>query len=137
VDHVAEPTNVQVLIQAFILDWYSLCSTKSTTRFRDYVLQGNAIAVEWVDRDVNASDGSSSQMDSYIKNVKQWLAPVTIRKEDCVCRLPGCNAPVIMREVTTPDGMMYEVIGEAYVEGLSHGEFEELSNSNLQEFYLV
>jgi hypothetical protein len=72
-----------------------------------------------------------------VERVWQGLAPVTTRKEDCVCILPGCNAPVIMREVTTPDGIAYEVIGEAYVESLSHGEFEKLTNLKLQEFRLV
>jgi hypothetical protein len=42
-----------------------------------------------------------------------------------------------MWEVTTPDGVAYKVIGEVYVEVLSHREFEELSSSNLQEFYLL
>jgi hypothetical protein len=74
-----------------------------------------------------------------VNRVWQGLAPVHTRKGDHVCILPGCNAPVILREAITTAGKVYEVIGEAYVESLSHGEVESLCANDgleLQEFHL-
>ena len=75
-----------------------------------------------------------------VDNIWQGLAPVNTRKGDIVCILPGCNAPVILREIQTAAGKSYELIGEAYVESLSHGEVEALcakGGLELQEFQLL
>jgi hypothetical protein len=74
-----------------------------------------------------------------VDNIWQGLAPANTRKGDIVCILPGCNAPVILREVQNTGGKRYELIGEAYVESLSHGEVEDLCAKDgleLQEFQL-
>ena len=80
---------------------------------------------------------SSTPGQIVVDHVWQGLSPVHTRKGDCVCILPGCNAPIILREVVTAAGKAYEIIGAAYVESLSHGEVDDLSDLKLQEFRLV
>jgi len=86
------------------------------------------------------TDNSKEGGQMIVDNIWQGLAPVNTRKGDIVCILPGCNAPVILREIQTAAGKSYELIGEAYVESLSHGEVEALcakGGLELQEFQLL
>ena len=85
------------------------------------------------------ADLSKERGQTVVDRIWQGLAPTNTRKGDIVCILPGCNAPVILREIQTTARKTYEVIGEAYVESLSHGEVEELcakGGLELQEFHL-
>ena len=83
------------------------------------------------------NDDSRNPAQIVADNIWQGLAPVHTRKGDMVCILPGCNAPVILREIQTSEGKSYELIGEAYIESLSHGEVDDLRGGlELQEFQL-
>lgn len=46
------------------------------------------------------------------------LAPLDSREEDIICVLLGCRFPVVLRR----EGERYLLVGEAYVEGIMHGE---------------
>lgn len=70
--------------------------------------------------------------------VRFFVASKTVGLTQIHLCLPKKNLEqIILREVVTAAGKAYEVIGEAYVESLSHGEVEDLSGLKPQEFRLV
>ncbi|GAB7353005.1 hypothetical protein MBLNU459_g3566t1 [Dothideomycetes sp. NU459] len=50
------------------------------------------------------------------------LVPEGVHPGDLVCILYGCNVPVILREATRDNRVVYQLIGECYVHGAMDGE---------------
>lgn len=66
------------------------------------------------------------------------MAPPDARKGDIVCILLGCCVPVVLRKTTTSaDEGLYCFIGEAFVQGIMHGEFLDPQEEEEQQFTLV
>ena len=61
------------------------------------------------------------------------LAPMLAQKGDHICILRGAKVPFILR--TAQQGR-FQVVGEAYVDGFMHGQFETL-NFPTQEIILI
>lgn len=60
-----------------------------------------------------------------ISDQKRWIgwAPVAADIEDIICVLHGCGVPVVLRRRTaTMDQSYFELVGEAYVHGVTNGE---------------
>ena len=62
------------------------------------------------------------------------LAPMLAQKGDHICILRGAKVPFILR--TTAQQGRFRVVGEAYVDGFMHGQFEKL-NFPTQETILI
>lgn len=52
------------------------------------------------------------------------LAPVSSRPDDIICIFPETRTPFILRKHDKHDGS-YAVLGDAYIDGIMHGEFLE------------
>jgi hypothetical protein len=47
------------------------------------------------------------------------LAPDSVRQDDVIVILPGCNCPVVLRPC---EGSLFAIVGECYVDGIMNGE---------------
>jgi hypothetical protein len=65
-----------------------------------------------------------------------WAHPLAL-PNDGVFLLRGCSIPVILREVGGDRGQLdFQVIGDAYVHGIMHGELWQQASELLQKLYL-
>jgi hypothetical protein len=65
-----------------------------------------------------------------------WAHPLAL-PNDGVFLLRGCSIPVILREVDDDRGQLdFQVIGDAYVHGIMHGELWQQASELLPKVYL-